>query len=77
MLSGMAKPSKDRGNQKVQPRLSPLMHKYLDDLLGVAFYGKTKTQVAQRLIEDGIKAAIRDNLIKVRSVKIRKPKKKS
>ena len=71
----MASPYKDRGNQKVQPRLSPLMQKYLDDLLGVAFCGKTKTQVAQKLIEDGIRAAIRDNLIKVRRATKTKPKK--
>lgn len=52
---------------KVQPRLDPIMHKYLDDLIKLKFFGKTKTQVARRLIEDGIQRAIADNLIKVRS----------
>lgn len=52
---------------KVQPRLTPLMHKYLNDLVKLEFFGKDKTKVARRLIEDGILRAIADNLIKVRS----------
>lgn len=50
-------------NKKIQPRLAPLSHAYLQDLADNGFYGKTPTQVAQRLIEDGIMSAIGKNLI--------------
>lgn len=53
-------------DDKVQPRLDPLMHKYLDDLVKIKLYGKNKTQVARRLIEMGVMKAIADNHIKVR-----------
>jgi hypothetical protein len=56
-------------NKKVQPSLSPLMHAYLGDLVDVAFYGKTATQVAQRLIEEGVMNAIGKRLIDRRAKK--------
>jgi len=59
----------DKGSKKVQPRLSPLMHLYLADIVDTAMLGKTPTQVAQRLIEEGVRAAIRDRLIKLRKPK--------
>lgn len=55
-----------RGGKKVQPRISPQMLTYLEDLVRTGFYGKTPTQVAQRLIEEGIMTAIGKQLIKVR-----------
>jgi hypothetical protein len=54
--------AKDQGNQKVQPRLSPLMHRYLQDFVDGGF-AKTKNAAAQKFIEDGIMAAIGKNLI--------------
>lgn len=66
----MAKSAGEKGNDKVQPRLSPEMHQYLEDLVATGFYGKNKTQVAQRLIENGIMKAIADRHIDIR----KKPK---
>jgi hypothetical protein len=54
--------AKDGGNQKVQPRLSPLMHRYLQDFVDGGF-AKTKNAAAQRFIEDGVMNAIGKNLI--------------
>lgn len=53
-------------DDKVQPRLSPIMHKYLDDLSRVGPYGDTPTEAAKRLIELGVMDAIDKGLIKVR-----------
>ena len=50
------------------------MHRYLDDLVETTFYGKTKTQVAQKLIELGIMEAIAKRHIDVRRKK-KRPKK--
>jgi hypothetical protein len=69
----MVKKSDSGASQKVQPRLAPEMHRYLEDLVETTFYGKTKTQVAQKLIELGIMEAIAKRHIDVR----RKPKRKS
>ena len=54
------------GNPKASTRLDPLMHRYLEDLVKTKLYGKNKSQVIQRLIENGIHKAIADNHIKVR-----------
>jgi hypothetical protein len=58
-------PKKD-ANRKVQPRLAQLMHDYLDDLVATGLYGSTPTEVAKKLIEDGIRRAIADRHIEVR-----------
>ena len=50
-------------NERVQPRLPPIMHAYLDALLDLGPYGKDKTDVARTLIEDGIKRALADGVI--------------
>ncbi len=56
-------------NERVQPRLPPIMHAYLDALLDLGTYGKDKTDVARTLIEDGVKRALADSVIKRLSAK--------
>jgi hypothetical protein len=56
----------DGGNQKIQPRLAPIMHAYLDDLVRVGPYGDSPTEVAKSLIELGVMEAIAKAHIKVR-----------
>jgi hypothetical protein len=68
MVKGASEP------RKVQPRLPPLMHDYLQDLVDSGLYGKTPTSVAQKLIEDGIKQAIARNHIDRRKPKKRRVK---
>jgi hypothetical protein len=68
----MGDSEKNDENKKVQPRLSPLMHKYLDDLVATRLYGGNPTDVARTLIEHGVKQAIADRHINVR--KERKPR---
>ena len=72
----MAKAPANRGNKKVQPRLEPLMHAYLQDLVDASFFGRTRTAVAQRLIEDGIRRAIAERVIDRRSPRRRPGKKR-
>jgi hypothetical protein len=50
-------------NKKVEPRLAPIMHAYLDDLVAMGAYGKDKTDVARTLIESGIRAALSEKVI--------------
>ena len=52
-------------NDKVQPRLPPILHAYLEDLADLGVYGRDKADVARSLIEDGIKRALSDKLIEV------------
>lgn len=54
------------GNPKIQPRLSPGMFDYLQDLVDVGVYGTNPSDVARSLIEEGIRRAIADGLIHVR-----------
>ena len=56
-------------NERVQPRLPPIMHAYLEALLDLGPYGKDKTDVARTLIEDGVKRALADGVIKRLSAK--------
>jgi hypothetical protein len=64
----MENAKKTAKNEKVQPRLAPLMHRYLDDLVATRLYGNTKTEVAKKLIEDGVRRAIADRHINVRKI---------
>ena len=41
-------------NKKVEPRLAPIMHTYLDTLVALGAYGKDKSDVARTFIERGI-----------------------
>lgn len=55
-------------NKKVEPRLAPIMHAYLDDLVNVGAYGRDKSDVARTFIENGIRDAIEKGVIAVRKV---------
>jgi len=50
-------------NKKVEPRLAPIMHAYLEDLADIGAYGKDKTDVARTLIEAGIREALGKQVI--------------
>lgn len=56
-------------NDRVQPRLPPIMHAYLEALLDLGSYGKDKTDVARTLIKDGVNKALADGVIKSLSAK--------
>lgn len=53
-------------NPKIQPRLLPEMHAYLQDLLDTGAYGKTPSDVARTLIEEGVRRALAEKIIRVR-----------
>jgi hypothetical protein len=53
-------------NPKIQPRLPPEMHIYLQDLLETSAYGKSLSDVARTLIEEGIRRALAEKIIPVR-----------
>ena len=42
---------------------SPAMRRYLKQLVRLGIYGKTPTAVATRLIDEGVRQALRDSLI--------------
>ena len=54
-------------NKSVQPRLPPATHAYLRDLAGTGAYGSSPTDVARTLIEDGIRNALAQGIVKVRT----------
>jgi hypothetical protein len=49
-------------------RLPPIMHAYLEDLAKIGAYGKGKTGVMRRFIENGIRTAIERKVIAARHV---------
>jgi len=49
-------------NPKLEVRLPPIMHKYLEDLAEIG-YGKDKVAVARRYIENGVTAALETEII--------------
>jgi hypothetical protein len=53
---------------KADLRLPPILHAYLEDLARLGAYGKGKTGVMRRFIEDGIQRALADKVIAVRHV---------
>lgn len=56
-------------NKPVQPRLTATSHAYLQDLVETGAYGSNPTDVARTLIEEGIRRALKDRIIKVRRSK--------
>ena len=54
-------------NQKAECRLDPIMHAYLDDLVGIGAYGKDKTNVIRGLIERGIQELIEKKVLTARN----------
>ena len=53
-------------NPKLEIRLPRIMHKYLDDLANIG-YGKDKTAVARRYIENAVTAALETKVIPTRN----------
>jgi len=63
MAKGKPNPNPERPDNKLPLRPSLIVHAYLADLADWGTFGKGKNDVAMRLIEDGIKAAIdRDDI---------------
>lgn len=54
-------------NKKVEPRLAPVMHAYLDDLVAIGAYGKDKSDIARTFIERGIQDLIEKGVLKPKS----------
>lgn len=50
-------------NPPAQLRLSPILHAYLDDLVSVGVFGKDKSAVMRRFIEEGIQRAMAANAV--------------
>lgn len=55
-------------NPKASTRLEPIMHAYLDDLAALGSYGKGKSGVMRRFIENGVTAALEKGVIRPRNV---------
>ncbi len=53
-------------NKPVHPRLPPTTHGYLQDLVDTGAYGSNPTDVARTLIEEGIRKALAEKIIKTR-----------
>jgi hypothetical protein len=53
---------------KAYCRLAPINHAYLGDLAKVGPYGKNKSAVMQRFIEDGIRVALEKQVIAKRNI---------
>lgn len=53
---------------KTSVRLTPIMRAYLDDLAKIGAYGKGRSGVMRRFIENGIKEAIEKKVIAPRDV---------
>lgn len=54
-------------NKPIHPRLQPIMHDYLQDLVDTGAYGSNPTDVARTLIEEGIRQALAKKIIEVRN----------
>ena len=50
-------------NRKVEPRLSAIMHAYLEDIAALGAYGKGKSDVARAFIERGIQDLLEKKVI--------------
>ena len=66
----MARQKNPQPTKKVEPRLSPNTHAYLEELVETGAYGNTVTDVAKGLIEEGIRKAIADHIIEVRKPRV-------
>lgn len=56
-------------NEKIPLRLPPILHDYLYDLADLGMYGKGKTDVVRRFVEDGTQKAIEKKVITKRTMK--------
>ncbi|MDK9720989.1 MAG: hypothetical protein OEL53_07375 [Rhodospirillales bacterium] len=59
----------DSKDNKLQLRLPLIMHAYLSDLADMGAFGRGKSGVAVRFIEDGVRAAISSGVLGPKSVK--------
>jgi hypothetical protein len=48
---------KPKGNPRVDIRLHPLNHAYLDDILKDGSFGGTRSEIVRRFVEEGIRRA--------------------
>ena len=55
-------------SRKADLRLPPIMHAYLEDLAKIGAYGKGKSGVMRRFIENGVRAAIERKVILARDI---------
>jgi hypothetical protein len=55
-------------NPKAQCRLEAINHAYLEDLAKLGAYGKGKSGVMRRFIENGIKEALEKRVIAPRNI---------
>jgi len=53
-------------NDKLQPRLPPEMHAYLQALFETGAYGNSISDVARTLIEEGVRRALAERIIEIR-----------
>lgn len=53
---------------KAQCRLDPIQHAYLEDLAKLGVYGRGKSGVMRRFIDNGIQAALEKGVIPKRSI---------
>ena len=53
-------------NKAIHPRLPQITHDYLQDLTDIGAYGSNPTGVARTLIEEGVRKALAEKIIKVR-----------
>lgn len=51
---------KRKGSPRVEFRLHPINHAYLDDLLRDGSFGGTKSEIVRRFVEEGIRRARRE-----------------
>ena len=56
-------------NRKIQPRLLPETFAYLQELADTGAFGSTPTDVARTFIEEGIRRALANKIIKIRRSK--------
>lgn len=55
-------------NPKIEFRLPPIMHAYLEDLANMGAFGNGKTGVAKRFVELGVMNALDKKVIESRSI---------
>lgn len=50
-------------NPKAAIRFPPIIHAYLDDLVEVGVFGKDRSSIIRRFVEEGIQAALKAQII--------------
>jgi len=57
-----------KGSPRFELRLHPMNVAYLDDLVNDGTYGGTKSEVARRFVEEGIRRALNEGRITKRNI---------